>query len=584
MYRADHAAGISHRSSSGRATSSPSTTPTGDKDAGEPQQPQQVQRSTLRNMPSEDLAGLESEQLRKLTASSSSDKDKIYEVLLRQELESYVRLTASALCLADEETSDVDDVDDEVDLVEGDEDEECRVLVKVPSKKTLPPIAATASAQSAAAAYNASKIRVGIIGCGRIGQVHANNIATRVPNATLVAVSDFIDEAAERVAKRFSVPIWYRTAEDLVRDPRVDAVVICSPTETHAPLMMECARYGKHIFCEKPIALDLAKIDEALGTIARVNEEIRGLKRTPASPRTMKDSDLSGDREEDDLYRLVLTEHHRRLRRLRQQKRGVQLMVAFQRRYDVNFSRARQAHESGFLGRPLKLHLVSRDPAPPPVAYLKSSGGIWLDQAIHDFDMARFLLKSEPVEVYATGFALDPEIRDIGDVDHALTQLRFANGAMCVIDNSRATPHQAYDQRAELFGANGTITVGNEQPNTTEFMDKLGVHKDKPLNFFMERYAEAYLQEMMAWVASLVETRHHATEEHASATSQQQQAAADGGAVLLPQECPGGFDGRISVVIAMAARKSYEEKRPVRLTEIDPSLEEFIADAERAAA
>jgi myo-inositol 2-dehydrogenase/D-chiro-inositol 1-dehydrogenase len=138
---------------------------------------------------------------------------------------------------------------------------------------------------------------------------------------------------------------------------------------------------------------------------------------------------------------------------------------------------------------------VSRDPAPPPLAYLKVSGGIWLDQAIHDFDMARFLLKSEPVEVFAMGLCCEPSIAEIGDCDHVMTQVRFANDAICVIDNSRSTPHQAYDQRAELFGTEGCITVGNEYPNTAEYMDVIGQHRDKPLNFFMERYAEAYLQE-----------------------------------------------------------------------------------------
>ncbi|KAK4538309.1 hypothetical protein CDCA_CDCA17G4334 [Cyanidium caldarium] len=444
-----------------------------------------------------------------------------------------------------------------------------KVLVTVLSAQGLPPFAKAASAPNAVTAFHVSKIRVGIIGCGRIGQVHAQNIAIRVPHAILVAVSDFIEEAAMRVAERFDVPLWYKSAEDLVHDPRVDAVVICSPTDTHAPLMKECVRYGKHAFCEKPIALDLATIDDALATVAQANADLRSLRALPRATAM-----TSNNREEQAFYEFAQTEHNRRLQRLRQSPAGIQLMVAFQRRYDHNFQRARQTHDAGFVGRPLKLHLVSRDPAPPPIAYLQSSGGIWVDQAIHDFDMARFLLKSEAVSVFASGLALDPAIGELGDCDHVLTQLRFANGALCVIDNSRATPHQAYDQRAELFGSAGSIFVHNVHPNTNEYMDTQGVHRDKPLSFFIERYADAYLQEMQVWVQSLVEGG-----ASAKATSPDS-SAADG----LTMPIPSGFDGRIAVVMAMAARKSFAEKRPVDIVEVDPSLAPVIRQAEQEAA
>ncbi|KAF6001240.1 hypothetical protein F1559_001642 [Cyanidiococcus yangmingshanensis] len=565
MYRADYRAGLLRRSASKSETLQSGSL----KDA----------RAGVRAPPERDIRQLSSSDLLSLEASErkprepkgpKTSEERIYEVMLRQELESFVRLTASALRLEDEvlEDTDADESNDpaEEGAVAAEGTGPSRVLLRTLTEQVLPPVAGTASAQSAVAAYNPSHVRVGIIGCGRIGQVHANNLANRVPNAILVAVSDALEEAARRVAARFHVPIWYTKAEDLVHDPRVDAVVICSPTDTHAPLMKECARYGKHIFCEKPIALGLDLIDEALATLEAANADLREQRLQIRKSGLKLASETGGD-----YLSVAQWEHDRRLRRL--QRSGVQLMVAFQRRYDQNFQRARLAHDSGFLGRPLKLHLVSRDPAPPPVSYLKASGGIWLDQAIHDFDMARFLLKSEPVEVFATGLCSDPAIAEIGDCDHVMTHVRFANEAICVIDNSRSTPHQAYDQRAELFGTDGSITVGNEYPNTAEYMDKIGQHRDKPLNFFMERYAEAYLQEILAWVQHLVEMR--AGGARSIDMAEETEAAA------LP--LPSGFDGRIAVVMAMAARRSFDLKRPVMITEIDPSLGPVIENAREEA-
>jgi len=561
MYRADYRAGLLRRSGSKAETlqSGNLKNAQGGASVQPGRDPRQLSSSDLLSLASKEQAARQSKV-------GKGPEERIYEVMLRQELESFVRLTASALRLEDEELVEVDSEDSSEQETalskDAAEPAPSRVLVGTLSESVLPPVAGTASAQSAASAYNASRLRVGIIGCGRIGQVHANNLANRVPNAALVAVSDAIEDAARRVAARFHVPIWYTNAEDLVHDPRVDAVVICSPTDTHAPLMKECARYGKHVFCEKPIALGLDVIDDALATLDAANADVKELRLQAKRPSLF----VSGETGLDNLS-LAQFEHDRRLRRL--QRSGIQLMVAFQRRYDQNFQRARLAHDSGFLGRPLKLHLVSRDPAPPPLAYLKVSGGIWLDQAIHDFDMARFLLKSEPVEVFAMGLCCEPSIAEIGDCDHVMTQVRFANDAICVIDNSRSTPHQAYDQRAELFGTEGCITVGNEYPNTAEYMDVIGQHRDKPLNFFMERYAEAYLQEMLAWVQHLVEIR--------AGGARTADAGTDAGTPALP--LPSGFDGRIAVVMAMAARRSFELKRPVRITEIDPSLEPIIEAA-----
>lgn len=337
------------------------------------------------------------------------------------------------------------------------------------------------------------RVNIGIIGCGRIGQLHAANVATKVPNAELVCVSDYFEEAARRVAKRFHVPMACTDYHDLIDNADVHAIIVCSPTDTHADIIRAAADAGKHLFCEKPIDQNLAVIDDLAAVVRDAN---------------------------------------------------VKFFVGFQRRFDGNFVRAKKARDAGFLGTPLKLHLVSRDPAPPPVDYLKKSGGIFLDQTAHDFDMARFLVGSDITEIMATGIASDPEIAAIGDHDHTICHLKFANGVIGTIDNSRSSP-MGYDQRAEFFGTNGSISVQNSYPNAATYCDRTGTHKDNPMPFFMERYAEAYLQEMMAFVDCVVED--------------------------TPVPCS-IVDGRLPVVYAAAAKKSIEEGRPVKIEEVDPFL------------
>jgi myo-inositol 2-dehydrogenase/D-chiro-inositol 1-dehydrogenase len=197
-----------------------------------------------------------------------------------------------------------------------------------------------------------------------------------------------------------------------------------------------------------------------------------------------------------------------------------------------------------FLGDPLKLTLISRDPAPPPIEYLKQSGGIFLDQAIHDFDMARFLMGEDIVEIYATGFARDPKVAEIGDIDNATCHIKFQSGAIGIIDNARETKY-GYDQRAELFGSKGTISIENEFPNTARTLSPHGLSSDLPLNFFMERYSSAYLEEMQAFIRCLQENKP------------------------VPV---GGDEGLIPVIYSEVAKKSFHENRPVKVKEIDPSL------------
>jgi myo-inositol 2-dehydrogenase/D-chiro-inositol 1-dehydrogenase len=333
-------------------------------------------------------------------------------------------------------------------------------------------------------------VNVGLIGAGRIGRLHAEHLAQRIPGARLMAVSDVNLAAAEQCAAALHVPHAFQDHRPLLENPGIDAVVICSSTPTHAPLIEEAAAAGKHIFCEKPIDFDLARIDRALGAV---------------------------------------------------EKAGVKLMIGFNRRFDPNFKRVRDLVAAGVLGTPHIVKITSRDPAPPPIDYVRVSGGLFLDMTIHDFDMARYLSGSEVEEVYAAGGVLvDPAIGDAGDVDTAIITLRFANGALGVIDNSRQAVY-GYDQRVEVFGSAGVASADNNYPNTVLVGDAQRVSRDLPLNFFMERYIDSYIVEMRAFIACVLEDR-------------------------MPPVT--GIDGRIPVVIGLAAQRSRLENRPVKLNEV----------------
>lgn len=335
-----------------------------------------------------------------------------------------------------------------------------------------------------------NKLHFGIIGAGRIGRVHAETLAFRLPEAEIVAVMDANRAAAEQLAAHCGIPNVMATSDELLADPRLEAVLICSPTPTHADLIVAAAEAGKHIFCEKPVAFSLAKIDAALDAV---------------------------------------------------KKAGVQLQIGFNRRFDANFARVRAAVASGEIGKPQLLHIISRDPAPPPATYVAQSGGIFLDMTIHDFDMARFLMNEEVVEIYTcAGCMIDPAIGAAGDLDTALITLRFASGAIGTIDNSRKAVY-GYDQRVEVFGSLGKIETANCYPNQATVSGAKSVYKDLPLNFFMDRYTESFALELKSFTE----------------------------AVLKKTPTPvTGIDGRIPVVMAKAARKSYDEHRPVRLEEI----------------
>ncbi|MBE0696822.1 MAG: inositol 2-dehydrogenase, partial [Anaerolineaceae bacterium] len=276
----------------------------------------------------------------------------------------------------------------------------------------------------------------------------------------------------------------------ILADPSIDAVAICSSTDTHARIIVESAGAGKHIFCEKPIDFDLAKIDAALEAV---------------------------------------------------DKAGVKLQIGFNRRFDPNFRKVHEMVATGKVGTPHILRITSRDPAPPPISYVKVSGGMFFDMTIHDFDMARYLSCSEVVEVFtAAGVMVDPGIGEAGDVDTAVITLRFANGAIGTIDNSRKAIY-GYDQRVEVFGSGGMVQSLNNTPDNNIYASADGVQSAKPLYFFLERYMESFIAELKDFVKSIQEN-------------------------TIPPVT--GIDGRIPVVIGMAAKKSYLEKRPVKISEI----------------
>jgi myo-inositol 2-dehydrogenase/D-chiro-inositol 1-dehydrogenase len=333
-------------------------------------------------------------------------------------------------------------------------------------------------------------INVGLIGAGRIGRVHAENLAFRVPEANLVAVSDVFVQAAQGLAADLQIPAAYADHRAILESESVEAVLICSSTDTHARFITEAAEAGKQIFCEKPIALDLAQIDAALEAVEQA---------------------------------------------------GVKLMIGFNRRFDPSFRRVQEIVAAGQIGTPQVLRITSRDPKPPPLEYVRVSGGIFLDMMIHDFDMARYLVGSEVETLYAGGAVLvDPGIGEAGDIDTAVVTLHFANGALGVIDNSRQAVY-GYDQRVEVFGSAGCATADNNYPNTAMISDARRVYRDLPLNFFMERYVESYVAEIRAFAECVLnDTTPPVT----------------------------GLDGRVPVVMGYAAKRSLEEARPVNLSEI----------------
>jgi myo-inositol 2-dehydrogenase/D-chiro-inositol 1-dehydrogenase len=291
-------------------------------------------------------------------------------------------------------------------------------------------------------------MRFGLLGAGRIGRIHGMNVAAR-PDATLAAVADASAEAAASLAREAGAKV--ASIEAILSDGAIDAVLICTPTDTHADLIEAAVSAGKAVFCEKPVDLASERIRRCLNSVAQA---------------------------------------------------GKPLMIGFNRRFDPSFAALERRLRSGEAGAIEIVSVISRDPSPPPVDYVRRSGGLFRDMMIHDFDMARFLLAEEPVEVFALGSALvDPAIGQAGDVDTAAVLMKTASGRIAQISNSRRASY-GYDQRIEVHGSKGMLRAGNIHETTIEIATGAGFRADPVQNFFLERYAAAYRAELDAFITA----------------------------------------------------------------------------------
>ena len=334
-------------------------------------------------------------------------------------------------------------------------------------------------------------ISLGIIGAGRIGKVHAQSIMNHITSVRLKTIADpFMNEETEASLRVLGVSDCTKDYKKILNDPEIYAVLICSSTNTHADISLEAIAAGKHVFCEKPVSQDIAKIRQVM-------EKLKGTK--------------------------------------------LKYQVGFNRRFDHNFEAVRAAVANGDVGDVHIVRITSRDPAPPPPEYAAVSGGMFLDMTIHDFDMVRYLTASDVVEVFANGAVLvDPLIGKAGDIDTAIISLKMANGALAVIDNSRKAVY-GYDQRAEVFGSKGQASVSNDTNSSLILSSETGIHAEKPLYFFLERYMASFTKEVRMFVQA------------------------------IEQDSPVPVDindGLQPVLIAAAALRSLKEHRPVLLSEI----------------
>lgn len=334
------------------------------------------------------------------------------------------------------------------------------------------------------------QLNIGIIGAGRIGKVHLKSITYSIPKAKVIGITDVFKDALPALAEEYGIPKIYDDYKQMLADPEIDAVMVCSSTNTHADISIEAAKAGKHVFCEKPVDLTPEKVQAVIDTVAEA---------------------------------------------------GVKLQVGFNRRFDHNFAHIRELINEGKIGKLELVKITSRDPEPPSAEYAAVSGGIFLDMTIHDFDMACFIAGSEVEEVYVNAACLvDPAIGEAGDVDTAIINLKFKNGALGVIDNSRRAAY-GYDQRVEAFGSDGAAMAANDTPTNVTLMNADAVSTDKPLYFFLERYMKSFTSEVSQFVDAVLDDKETPTT---------------------------GTDGLNSILIALAAKKSLAEHRPVKISEI----------------
>ena len=336
-------------------------------------------------------------------------------------------------------------------------------------------------------------ITVGVIGAGRIGKVHTESIVNYVRNAKIKTIADpYMNEETEKWVESMGVPNTTKDYHDILNDPEIDAVLICSSTNTHSIISLEAIEAGKHIFCEKPIDHDLDKIKQVMEALEKHPE--------------------------------------------------LKYQVGFNRRFDHNFAAVRKAVVDGKIGDTHIIKVTSRDPEPPSAEYAAVSGGMFLDMTIHDFDMVRFLAGCDAEEIYVQSAVLvDPAIGEAGDVDTAIITLKMENGAIAMIDNSRRAAY-GYDQRAEVFGSKGMAATANDTATTCVLSNVDGVTGEKPLYFFLERYMQSFATEVKDFI----------------------------NAIVNDTDTPVGvIDGLKPVLMGIAAKKSVEEHRPVKISEIE---------------
>lgn len=326
--------------------------------------------------------------------------------------------------------------------------------------------------------------RIALLGAGRVGATHAATIAAD-PRAVLHVVADVREAAARQLGDRHGAPAT-SDLDAVFGDRTVDGFVICTPTDTHVDMILRAARTGRPVFCEKPVDLALDRVDACLAEVGRL---------------------------------------------------GVPLQIGFNRRFDPHFRALAERLRAGEIGGLEVLRITSRDPSPPPLEYVRVSGGIFRDMTIHDFDTARWLLGEEPVTVHATASCLvDPAIAAAGDVDTAVVTMRTARGVLCTIENSRRAVY-GYDQRIEALGARGMLQAGNPLPSTVEHFGPERTSRDNLQRFFMDRYVEAFRAELGRYLEVL-----------------------DGA-----PPSPSGADGRAALVLAEAALESLRSGRTVEV-------------------
>ncbi|WP_170476176.1 inositol 2-dehydrogenase [Ruegeria arenilitoris] len=330
-------------------------------------------------------------------------------------------------------------------------------------------------------------LRIGLLGAGRIGKVHASAISAHM-KSELCSVSDAYPKSAQNLAEEFNAKV--QSSEEIIEDPSIDAVLIATPTDTHSDLIEAATAAGKAVLCEKPVDLSLTRAQQCQAAAAR---------------------------------------------------NTVPVMIGFNRRFDQNFAALKAASDAGEIGASEMLSITSFDPAPPPVSYIKVSGGLFRDMMIHDFDMANYIMGSLPTSISAVGTSVvDSEIAAAGDVDTAIVTMTYADGRIAVIRNSRRAVY-GYDQRVELLGAKGLLQAQNMLENTVIKSTEYGVTGAKPTYFFLERYMQAYAAEWEAFVD----------------------------AILAGSEVPVTMeDGVAALAMAEAATLSNEKRIPVEMKEI----------------